>query len=203
MTTAAPGRPRDESLDHAILTATRELLKELDYGAVSMSGIARTASVGKTTVYRRWPSKGLVVWQALFAEAFDVDELPASGELAADLRAWLSRIAEVLDSAAARNAVPGLLGDFASDDALRRTVREEFIFPARERLVAMFEQAAARGEVDDRLPAPSVTAALVGGLVFRSVLSGLPLDEGFVDELVDLALHGIGAGRDATSRSNA
>jgi AcrR family transcriptional regulator len=51
------GRPRDPAADRAILEAARTVLARKGFTGTSMEGIARTAGVGKDTLYRRWSSK--------------------------------------------------------------------------------------------------------------------------------------------------
>jgi AcrR family transcriptional regulator len=63
----APGRPRDPQVDQAILTATLELLGDDGFDGLSIEAVAARAGVGKTTVYRRWPSKIPLVVDALTA----------------------------------------------------------------------------------------------------------------------------------------
>ena len=60
-----PGRPRDPAADRAILQATIELLGEEGYEGLSIEAVAARAGVGKTTVYRRWPSKEPLVVDAI------------------------------------------------------------------------------------------------------------------------------------------
>src|SRR5208282_695912 len=61
-----PGRPRSEESRQSILRSTLKLLKQ-DGGfpELSIEAIAADANVGKTTVYRWWPTKA-----ALVADAF-------------------------------------------------------------------------------------------------------------------------------------
>jgi len=49
----------------AILAATAELLGECGYGRLSIEGVAARAGVGKSTIYRRWPSKVPLVIDAV------------------------------------------------------------------------------------------------------------------------------------------
>ncbi|MGH2722535.1 MAG: TetR/AcrR family transcriptional regulator, partial [Actinomycetota bacterium] len=51
------GRPRDARADEAIRTSTLDLFCELGFDGVSIEAVAARAGVGKTTIYRRWPSK--------------------------------------------------------------------------------------------------------------------------------------------------
>jgi AcrR family transcriptional regulator len=68
------GRPRREGADQAILSATRELLREVGYARFNVDLAAERAGIAKTTIYRRWPTRG-----ALVAAAIDAD--PSSNEL--------------------------------------------------------------------------------------------------------------------------
>ena len=52
-----PGRPRNASVDAAIIQAALEMLDEVGLQAVSMDGVAARAGVGKATIYRRWDSR--------------------------------------------------------------------------------------------------------------------------------------------------
>ena len=61
----APGRPRDERADRAILDVTLSLLAEVGPTALSVEEVASRAGVGKTTVYRRFATKDDLVVAAL------------------------------------------------------------------------------------------------------------------------------------------
>jgi AcrR family transcriptional regulator len=62
-----PGRPRDESIDAAILDATIDELIERGYLGLSVEAVAARAGVAKTTLYRRWPSSDDLVLEAMRA----------------------------------------------------------------------------------------------------------------------------------------
>src|SRR3954451_20972426 len=86
-----PGRPRDASLDAAVLEAGRELLMESSYAELSMDGVAVRAQVGKKTLYRRWASKAPLVAEAVLdaygrGGSFSV---PDTDSLRTDLLGWL------------------------------------------------------------------------------------------------------------------
>jgi AcrR family transcriptional regulator len=61
------GRPRREGADDKILDATRDVLREVGYAALTVDAIAERAGVAKTTIYRRWPTKGALVAAAIAA----------------------------------------------------------------------------------------------------------------------------------------
>ena len=60
-TAALQGRRRSEASRKAILDATYELLKAVGFHQMSIEGVASRAGVGKTTIYRWWSSKGVLV----------------------------------------------------------------------------------------------------------------------------------------------
>jgi AcrR family transcriptional regulator len=52
------GRPRREGADQEILTVARELLRDRGYREFTVDAIAERTGIAKTTIYRRFPSKG-------------------------------------------------------------------------------------------------------------------------------------------------
>ncbi len=61
----APGRPRDERADRAILDETLSLLADVGPTALSVEEVATRAGVGKATIYRRFATKDELVVAAL------------------------------------------------------------------------------------------------------------------------------------------
>jgi len=59
------GRPRRAGADEEILEVTRLLLCEHGYRELNVDVVAERAGVAKTTLYRRWPSKGALVAAAI------------------------------------------------------------------------------------------------------------------------------------------
>jgi AcrR family transcriptional regulator len=62
---ARGGRPRNPSLDEAIIIATRQRLTDDGYSRMSLGDIAADAGVSRPTLYRRWPGKFELVMDAL------------------------------------------------------------------------------------------------------------------------------------------
>jgi AcrR family transcriptional regulator len=59
------GRPRDASADSAILGTTIELLRERGYRDFNVDVVSDRTGIAKSTIYRRWPSKGALVAAAI------------------------------------------------------------------------------------------------------------------------------------------
>ncbi|GGN64180.1 hypothetical protein GCM10011579_033360 [Streptomyces albiflavescens] len=76
------GGPRSAS---KILDAARDVLSAQGYTALTIEAVATAAGVGKSTIYRWWPSKEALVADAL-AEIFRAEEIPDLGDTHAELR---------------------------------------------------------------------------------------------------------------------
>jgi len=60
--TRLPGRPRSEESRQSILRSTLKLLRQDGgFADLSIEAIAADANVGKTTVYRWWPTRTALV----------------------------------------------------------------------------------------------------------------------------------------------
>jgi hypothetical protein len=58
------GRQRSEESEEAILSAITDLLKGKPLRDISVEEIAREAGVGKATIYKWWPSKAYIAFDA-------------------------------------------------------------------------------------------------------------------------------------------
>ena len=79
------GRPRSAEADTAILAATVDLFVELGFDGMSVEAVAVRAGVGKTTIYRRWPTKEDLVIEAI-AHLAPSTQMVDTGNTGDDLR---------------------------------------------------------------------------------------------------------------------
>ena len=59
------GRPRSAEAEQAILDATLRMLGTQGVTGTTIEGVAADAGVGKTTIYRRWPTKTDLILAAI------------------------------------------------------------------------------------------------------------------------------------------
>jgi AcrR family transcriptional regulator len=80
------GRQAQEHLrEQTILRAAIEELAVLDYGGMTVEGVAQRAGVNKTTVYRKWETKADLIRAAL-SSVFEMFRIgPTAGDLRSDL----------------------------------------------------------------------------------------------------------------------
>jgi AcrR family transcriptional regulator len=183
---AAPGRPRNPEIDTAVLTAARELLVEVGYNRLSFELLARRAGVTRPTIYRRWPSKAHLVYDAVFPPepiGMGVD----SGDFERDLREFIGRAVETYRRPYTRAALPGLFADFFDSPALRDEVIHETWTSTRVSFRNRLALAHERGQVtsahdSDRL------LDVVTGTILQHVVVLQEEDPGFTDFLTALVL---------------
>ena len=111
-----PFRRRGDALEHAIVTATWEELREVGYNRATMSAIAQRAGTSKPVLYRRWRSQPELVLVALKRFSATV-EAPDTGAVREDLLAFLEQILTVLEVLPA-GTVRGLIADTFDDPEL-------------------------------------------------------------------------------------
>ncbi|MEV2275527.1 TetR/AcrR family transcriptional regulator [Nocardiopsis sp. NPDC049922] len=190
--TTPRGRPRDARVHAAILAATTELVAETGYAAMSLGAVAARARVGKDTLYRRWSGKAELVYEAVFTTT-DTAPVPDTGSLEGDLAAMTQQLIDEFSTPAAIAALPGLLADFAADPDSRARIRSDFLTPAKERLVDVFERARERGESAADVDTDLVLDALVGTVVFRLGVLGDPPDPRLARSIAGITAKGIEA----------
>lgn len=157
------GRPRNTDIDEAARAATRQLLVEAGWEGTTLSAVADRAGVSRPALYRRWPTKTHLVFDALFG--WGVEALPKDADEAPE--AWLSTAIEtsfaLFADPAVRAGAPGLLAVLATDDELRTTLWEGSARPVVERIEQYL------GGVGD----PDQRAALAQAVL--AVIAGAPL----------------------------
>ena len=186
------GRPRDPRIDDAVLRATVQLIGKTGYADLSVDAIARRAGTSKPAIYRRWPSKAHLVHEAVFPIG-DATALPDTGSLAGDVREMMRRTVAVLTSPAARAALPGLVGEMATDLTLHTALLERFGDILSRGLTERLDDAAARGEVRPEVTAADLVEALAGITFLALLTRGQALDDAWVDRTATMITRGISA----------
>lgn len=89
---------RSARVRRRILEATVELIARDGIGGLRYDEIAELAGVNKTSVYRNWPDRMILITDALTSFGTDVAPLPDSGDIDADLVDFLEALATVTSS---------------------------------------------------------------------------------------------------------
>jgi len=139
------GRPRDPGVDAAIRAATMQLLAEAGYARLTMDQVAARAQVSKSSLYLRWPNKVALVADALQHRARAVPEVPDTGTLAGDMRAFLAALLRSRHEAS--RALAAVSGEIATNPELRKAWHRGLagLLTGCTRLIV--DRAIARGEL--------------------------------------------------------
>jgi AcrR family transcriptional regulator len=183
------GRPREASIDRAVLKTTRTLLRRHGYEALSIEGVAKAAGVAKTSIYRRWSTKPNLVFAAVFGSSREV-EFTHTGRLARDLIQPVRALCDEFASPEARAALPALLPLFMSDGDLRGEVEQQILLPERARVRELLEAAQERGELRAHVDLELVLDQLIGTVFYRTI-TGASVDATLAGHIVELALAGV------------
>jgi AcrR family transcriptional regulator len=193
---------RSEASRRSILDATLRLLleREMTVQELSIEAIAREAGVGKTTIYRWWPSKAAVVIEA-FMENHLVQtpirtDLPVPEALESHLRSLIGQYA-----GPAGRIVSQIIAESQYNEDTRVMFRERF-FDDRYRAVAELVQ---HGVDNGELP-PGIDPAVFGEMLYAPVYQRLlfghrPLDRKLAKALVAQALERGAAAPKARTRT--
>lgn len=168
MTEVRRGRPRSEETRRAILAATRDLLTDTGYDALTFDAVARLASSSRQTLYRWWPSKSLLVADAVLEGAVVMDDaaLPDTGDLAADLTHWLTGVLQRSQNPLSLSLVRALAAASAEDDAHADALYAALTGMQHDQLVARIAADSTRQRHVD----PETTAdALLGIPLFHAL----------------------------------
>ena len=170
-----------------VLVATAEELGRAGYAALRVDDIAARSGVNKTTIYRRWPTKVDLVTAALSALS-DVPEAPETGSLREDLLAML-RVARAGASSPLKQGVfrAILLEQTHPEvDAVTRTLRNEHLAPRK----LVVERAIRRGELSREIDVVLLLELVFGPVMRRLMITKEPVDEAFMQYVVDVVLAG-------------
>ncbi len=184
------GRPRNRAIDDAVLRATVELISESSYAELSLDAIAARAGTSKPAIYRRWRGKAHLVHEAVFPVDATI-EIPRTGSLHGDVREMLRRTLAVLSTPAARAALPGLVGEMASDPTLHAALLERFADVLVRDLNNYLESAVQRGEVRRGVTAVELAEAVTGMTLLALITRGANVDDAWIERTAHLITKGI------------
>jgi AcrR family transcriptional regulator len=158
---------------------------------MSIEEVAARAGVGKTTIYRRWPSKGLLALDAFVASFQAQQPLPDTGTLRGDMIAALTLWVRAVTQTPMGGMLTGLIAEAQHDPSLRAAWRERVLEPLRSQHRIILDRAIARGEIPATVDREVVLDLFFGAAQHRLLLGHLPLSDDFISEVADVILDGI------------
>jgi AcrR family transcriptional regulator len=175
------GRPRDPTVDRAILESARSVLARKGFTGTSMEEIARTAGVGKDTLYRRWKSKETLVQHLLAVLAAENVPVPVDDDPRYALFVFLQDIVRLNVLSDFGAIVAGIVGESARNPDMARAFRQ---FWSERRSIAgdivrrIVDPATPDGEID------RILDHVLGPIYYRLLLSGSPISDEYLWDLI-------------------
>lgn len=160
----------------AVYTAVGQLMGEGKPDRITIPLVAQRAGVNPTSIYRRWGDiDALLEEVAVAALTGEGEQLPDTGDVVGDLRAWSRVIAADITRPHRRRYLRALC---AARDSL---VECPCWISRRDQAALMLGRARGRGEAT---PSEDQVLDHVIAPLYHHVVFGLPVDEEYADRLV-------------------
>ncbi len=179
---------RSARVRDAVLHATREALAQQGFDGLTISEIARRSGVHATSIQRRWGSLENVLFEVVIDNSEEALPIPDTGSLRGDLLAFGASMVRYLATPLGETLLRALISA-ADDDALAAN-RAQIVRARYVATSAMVERAIGRGELRAGTDAHLVLDLLIAPLHLRK-LTRQPIDDGFVEQIVDTLLGGL------------
>ena len=181
-------------LTETITDAVLDELSKQGYGRLSMERVARRAGVGKSALYRRWPTKLAMVIDVLSRLCVPAAPSPDTGSLRSDIRAMLQAALEWMTEPRLRGILPDLLAEYGRNPELAAASAKYLGEPRRAWAVLALDRAVDRGELPTDVNRGLIIDLLIGPTFWRLTTQGGAVMPAYLDELTDLLVRGITRG---------
>lgn len=198
----ARGRPRSEAVERAIIEGVMKLLEEgVPLAELSIERIARTAGVGKATIYRRWSGK-----EELFVDVVRAAEPPDPPLPGTSMRDDLVVLLEQVRRRGLANRSSAILhsvqAQMKSSPKLWAAYHATVVAPRRRLGLEVLRRGRENGELRTDLDLELLNDLFVGPVLVRAVLRpDADLPDDLAEQVVDTLLEGLRPGSSPSVRS--
>ncbi|WP_307793061.1 TetR/AcrR family transcriptional regulator [Microbacterium stercoris] len=183
-------RPADE-VRTDVYNAVGELLLSEGMADLTFERVARIAGVSKTTLYRWWPSVGVLALDCYKHAVETRFAFPDTGDIRTDLLTQMTSFADVMTHTPGGRILAELIGASQTDPELSATYRELYSSERRALAVARLEIAQQAGQIREGVDLRVLVDQLWGAIYHRVLIPDEPVDEAFITALVDNLLGGV------------
>ncbi|MET7284832.1 TetR/AcrR family transcriptional regulator [Streptomyces sp. NPDC005573] len=186
------GRPRSEAVERAIVEAVMKLLEDgVPLAELSIERVARTAGVGKATIYRRWSGK-----EELFVDVMRAAEPPDPELPGTSMRDDLVVLLEAMRTRGLLNRsslmMHNIYAQMKSSPKLWAAYECTVIEPRRELGYEVLRRGQRGGELRDDVDLELINDIVVGPMIVRAFMRPeAELPEGLSGRIVDTVLEGL------------
>ncbi|MCU1550232.1 MAG: TetR family transcriptional regulator [Glaciihabitans sp.] len=181
------GRKRDLTRDPAILDAALEVLAETGYDGMTIDMVAARAKAGKATLYRRWPSKAELVFDAIACMKqgeIDFAQLPDTGTLRGDLVAMI-KPPSIKDGEKKLRIMAGLVSMLAKHPDLAEAANTAIVEPRAKVNRLLMRRAMERGEISPDCDIETLALVTPSMVSYRVLILRKPINREYLISLID------------------
>lgn len=186
------GRPRSEAVERSIIEGVMRLLEEgVPLAELSIERVARTAGVGKATIYRRWSGK-----EELFVDVLRAAEPPDPVLPGTSMRDDLVVLMEAARQRGLLNRPSAILhnviAQMKSSPRIWDAYHADVIVPRRRTMAEVLRRGQANGELRADVDIDLAGDLVFGPMLVRTVMHpDAELPENLAESIVDTMLEGL------------
>jgi AcrR family transcriptional regulator len=180
----SPGRPKDVTLDAAILAAAERHLGERGYAGMTIQGVAAAAGTTAPSLRRRYRDKLELAMASI--DAMQTQPLPAKAkDPRAETRAILRNMHATMISGNGLAILTTIIAEQARHPELLAHFRQRVVEPSRERLRRALSAGVETGQLPAGLGVDTMVSMLTGALYAR-YLNGQQLPEDWAEHVLHI-----------------
>jgi AcrR family transcriptional regulator len=180
-------RRHGAELDAAIRAAVLSLVTEHGAAGVTMEAVAAAAGTSKPVLYRRWPDSRALLRDTLLGTAVAAIPHEDTGSYREDMLAILRGWADLFTGPQATLIRAGI-ATAAHDSELAETFRTDVIGWRKKEMADLLARGIARGDVRADVPVDIARELGQSVLWHRLLVTGDPIDDELIVQLVDEVL---------------
>ena len=166
--------PRVGRSRQVVRLAVLEQLAEVGYGALTIEAVARRAGVGKSTIYRHWPSRVELIADALEHAHVEMAPRVESGSARERVVRLVEHVAEVVTHPLYSRCISALIEGAERDERLR-AFHYQYSAARRGELAAVIADGVKSGEFDSAVDAEAAAVSLLGVIFYRRLMTSEPV----------------------------
>jgi AcrR family transcriptional regulator len=170
-----------------MLTAALEVLDDAGLAGFTMEAVARRAGASKATLYRRWPTTGALLVDAMDA-TYRPFPAPDTGSVTKDVTEILTAFVTLLE----RTPFPRLLAAFidaAERDPALSELHTDLTNRRREPLLTVLERGRDRGELPPDTDPELTTDLLTSPFFYRHFVAHRPIPRRMIADVIARVLN--------------
>lgn len=190
------GRPRSEAVERAVIEGVLKLLEDgVPLAELSIERIARTAGVGKATIYRRWSGKEELFVDVVRAAEPPDAELPGTS-MRDDLVALLEQLRQRGVATRSSALLHNVFAQMKSSPKVWAAYHASVVRPRRRLQIEILRRGQENGEIRGDVDVDLLNDLIIGPMLVRTVMrpevdAEIDLSEGLSEQIVDTLLEGL------------